>query len=134
MSAGTRWFHGLTEIRTEWDAYGDWFAYLPDEYDGAPDAGPHITGRGTTEREAVEEVKQQLEEREEDATRTYVNLKELPMHVANDLAEFQKENGLIADTQLVTVLDAYLRWNGIIGYTAGIMSIFEARYGQTRKG
>lgn len=40
------------------------YAYLPDEYDGAPDAGPQLIGYGKTKAEALRELADQIEERD----------------------------------------------------------------------
>jgi hypothetical protein len=37
----------------------DWAAVFDDEYDGAPDAGPQLVGRGATEAEAVADLLEQ---------------------------------------------------------------------------
>ena len=55
-----------------------------------------------------------------------VNYSKLSQQVKADLAEFVQENGAIADARPASVLDAYLRWNGIIGYTGQILNIFNA--------
>ena len=55
-----------------------------------------------------------------------VVLERLPAQMQKELQEFAQENGPMPDRRLVTVLDAYLRWNGIIGYTAQILSLVEA--------
>ena len=55
-----------------------------------------------------------------------VVLERLQTQIQEDLQEFAQENGPLPDRRLVIVLDAYLRWNGIIGYTAQILSIVEA--------
>jgi hypothetical protein len=49
----------------------------------------------------------------------------LPRSVNKDIEEFCKENFTCGDT-LASVLEAYLAWNGIRGYTAQILSIVEA--------
>ena len=55
-----------------------------------------------------------------------VVLERLQTQIQEDLQEFAQENGPLPDRRLMTVLDAYLQWNGIIGYTAQILSIVEA--------
>lgn len=37
----------------------DWSAYFPNEFDGAPDAGPQLIGRGETEAEAIADLIEQ---------------------------------------------------------------------------
>ena len=39
----------------------DWSA-VTDNYDGAPDAGPQLTGSGATEDEALAEIKEAIDE------------------------------------------------------------------------
>lgn len=46
--------------------------------------------------------------------------------VQQDIKDFQDANPHPADDTLVNMLDAYLCWNGIIGYTAQILNIVEA--------
>jgi hypothetical protein len=40
----------------------DWAAYFPDEYDGAPDAGPQLVGCGPTEAAAIADLIERAEE------------------------------------------------------------------------
>jgi hypothetical protein len=40
----------------------DWAAVFGDEYDGAPDAGPQLIGRGETEAEAIADLLEQAED------------------------------------------------------------------------
>lgn len=54
-----------------------------------------------------------------------VIMAKLSQNITADLLNFVKANGQLPDRRLVTVLDAYLRWNGIIGYTAQILHIVE---------
>ena len=57
----------------------------------------------------------------------------LEEQIRDDVFEFQTENGLevktIEDMSLEEVLDQYLQWNGIIGYTSHIMKIIELKGG-----
>jgi len=64
MTKDGRWFTpDGREIRCEYESTPAlWFAYLPDEYDGAPDAGRQLTGMGKTEREAIDDLLVNLEE------------------------------------------------------------------------
>ena len=64
---GTRWFTPRgEEMRTEYERLaGLWFAWLPDEYDGAPDAGPQMVGQGNTETEALDDLRSRMWERED---------------------------------------------------------------------
>jgi hypothetical protein len=45
---------------------GQFTAYLPDEYDGAPDAGPQLVGHGKTRAEALRFLADQIEDRDGD--------------------------------------------------------------------
>lgn len=42
---------------------GSWIAVDEDTYDGAPDGNNNIYGSGATEQEAIEDFKQQYEEK-----------------------------------------------------------------------
>lgn len=55
-----------------------------------------------------------------------VNFDELGSGVKRDLIEFEQANHTLPARTLLHVLEAYLRWNGIIGYTAQILNIIEA--------
>lgn len=60
----------------------------------------------------------------------------LPVSVRNDIEEWISGGGELdygangnfemAEISVYEALDAYLKWNGIIGYTSTIYSIFEA--------
>jgi hypothetical protein len=56
----TRFVYPPIPIRTY-----DWSAVL-DDYDGAPDAGPQYEGTGRTEEDAIKDLLDQLEERDEE--------------------------------------------------------------------
>ena len=49
-------------IVTAYQGLGFWQAYDADTYDGAEDAGPQCVGYGKTEREAIEDLMEQIEE------------------------------------------------------------------------
>jgi hypothetical protein len=54
------------KIEIYWESLpGAYCAYLPDEYDGAPDAGPQPTGWGKTKHEALRDLADQLEDRDD---------------------------------------------------------------------
>lgn len=55
-----------------------------------------------------------------------VTMAKLSESITADLRNFQDDNVPLPDRRLVTVLDAYLRWHGIIGYTAQVLQIVEA--------
>lgn len=55
-----------------------------------------------------------------------VDLLALPTSVQAALDSYIRENGPLPNYSLASVMDAYLRWHGILGYTAGILSIVEA--------
>ena len=47
-----------------WD--NSWSVYLPDEYDGAEDAGPQMVGTGRTREDALDELLEMLGERQDE--------------------------------------------------------------------
>ncbi len=59
-----------------------------------------------------------------------VTISDIKLHsVIQDIQDYTADNGALPDKRLVTVLDAYLGWNGIIGFTAQILAIVEAAKG-----
>lgn len=57
-----------------------------------------------------------------------VNIDALPQEIRDSIVSHQKENGIAArkNLSLETALKYYLEWNGIIGFTQQIFSIFQA--------
>ena len=55
-----------------------------------------------------------------------VDFNKLPDSIKVELEDFIEENSVLPNHQLVTVLDAYLSWNGIRGFTGSILTIMEA--------
>jgi hypothetical protein len=66
----------------------------------------------------------------------WVMIGDLPKSVIEDLSEFAEENpgplrealesrGMQATVTLREALEAFLQWNGILGYTAQILCIFD---------
>lgn len=57
----------------------------------------------------------------------------LEEQIRDDVFEYQTENGLevktLEDMTLEEVLEQYLSWNGILGYTSHIMKIIEIKGG-----
>ena len=66
-----------------------------------------------------------------------VKISDLPQHIQNDIEEcvadnpshFQRGFDAQATWPLQEALDAYLLWNGIIGYTSKILSIVDKAAG-----
>lgn len=68
------------------------------------------------------------------STDIYVSLEELPRTVCADIESFYAETGhkdVPDPLNIVNAIDAYLRWNGIVGYSAGVLSIFKATFTET---
>lgn len=55
-----------------------------------------------------------------------VDLNKLPAHVRHAIENSISEGNKLVTRDLREVLDFYLRWEGIIGYTNAILSIVEA--------
>jgi hypothetical protein len=55
------------------------------------------------------------------------NRERLFASIRKDLEEFEAANGPIGPS-LASVIDAFLAWNGIRGYTAEILNIIEASH------
>ena len=53
--------YGYPPIGVRWF---DWSAHL-DDYDGAPDSGWQPVGHGETEQQAIDDLKQQIEEHDD---------------------------------------------------------------------
>ncbi len=57
----------------------------------------------------------------------------LEEQIRDDVFEYQTENGLevktLEEMTLEEVLEQYLSWNGILGYTSHIMKIIEIKGG-----
>lgn len=57
----------------------------------------------------------------------------LEEQIRDDVFEYQTENGLevktLEDMTLEEVLEQYLSWNGILGYTSHIMEIIKIKGG-----
>lgn len=48
-----------------------------------------------------------------------------PHHIRKDIRDCLEDNPRMRIDSKEEFLDAYLVWNGIIGYTTGIMNVFE---------
>lgn len=55
-----------------------------------------------------------------------VDRSRLPNSIREAIEDFETANGDLNEDTLLSILDAYLRWEGIHGYTAQILRIFEA--------
>lgn len=48
-----------------------WYAYDDDTYDGAPDSESNTIGYGASEQKAIDDLKEQLEDAEEELTKEW---------------------------------------------------------------
>jgi len=54
-----------------------------------------------------------------------IALSELPDHIACDILENRDDENLVSLTRREAI-EAWLEWNGIIGYTSSIIDLFSA--------